>query len=293
MTTSWRSRPNKISPLAEENGMNSTMDRVRVDGAELEVDVRGSGEPVVFIHGVGISDSFLPLVIDPTVRDHFRTIQYRRRGYGGSSPVNGPFSVYENANDCRAMLDALGVKKVHVVGQSYGGQIALQLAVDAPEIVATLALFEPVLLAVPAARELNDVVGPIVETYSRGDRVAAAHAFFAAACGPDWQAHVDRTLPGGREQAEKDVATLFECDLPAMSTWESNAAEVAAINQPVLYVLGSDTLPLFTEGRDLVRGWLPHMEDAVLANSGHLLQLQSPAEAAAALADFLKRHPVG
>jgi pimeloyl-ACP methyl ester carboxylesterase len=271
--------------------MSPTMERVSVNGAELEVAVQGSGETIVFIHGAGFADSYLPLAIDPAVRDHYRTVRYRRRGFGGSSPVDGPMPVAAHASDCRALLAALDVAKAHVVGHSYGGAVALQLAVDAPDVVATIAAFEPVLLAVPSGPRFFEDVGPIIEMYNSGDRVGAVHAFFAAVCGPDWRSHVESTVPGGVEQAENDAATLFESDLPSVGAWEFGAEEAAKINQPVLYVLGSGSVPLFGEGRDLLHSWLPRTEDAVLADATHLLQMARPADAAAALADFLKRHP--
>ena len=271
--------------------MTPTMERVSVNGAELEVVVQGSGETIVFIHGAGFADSYLPLAIDPAVRDHYRTVRYRRRGFGGSSPVDGPMPVSAHASDCRALLAALDVAKAHVVGHSYGGAVALQLAVDAPDVVATIAAFEPALLAVPSGPRFFEDVGLIIEMYNSGDRVGAVHAFFAAVGGPDWRSHVESTVPGGVEQAENDAATLFESDLPSVGAWEFGAGEAAKINQPVLYVLGSDSVPLFGEGRELLHSWLPRMEDAVLAGATHLLQMARPADAAAALADFLKRHP--
>jgi pimeloyl-ACP methyl ester carboxylesterase len=121
--------------------------------------------------------------------------------------------------------------------------------------------------------------------------VGAVHAFFAAVGGPDWRSHVESTVPGGLEQAENDAATLFESDLVSLQAWQFGAEEAAKINQPVLYVLGSDSPPVFGEGRDLLRSWLPRTEDAVLAGATHMLQMDRPADAAAALADFLKRHP--
>jgi pimeloyl-ACP methyl ester carboxylesterase len=272
--------------------MGSTMERVPVDGAALEVAVEGSGEPIVFIHGACFADSYLALASDPGVSDHYRTIRYRRRGFTGSSPVDGPFSVSDHASDCRALLGALGVEKAHAVGHSYGAAVALQLAVDAPEVVATLALFEPPLLAVPSAPQFFEAVGPIFERYGSGDRVGAVHAFVTAVSDPGWRNHVENTVPGGVEQAEDDAATLFESDLPSLQAWEFGANEAAKIHQPVLYLLGSDTKPVFSEGRDLLRSWLPRTEDAVLAGVNHLLQMQRPADAAAALADFLKRHAV-
>ena len=271
--------------------MTPTMERVSVNGAELEVAVEGSGETIVFIHGAGIADAYLPLAIDPAVRDHYRTIRYRRRGFAASSPVDGAMPVSAHASDCRALLDALGVEKAHVVGHSYGGCVALQLAIDAPEVVATLALFEPALLAVPSGPQFFEVVGPIIEQYNSGDRVGAVHAFFAVVGGPDWRSHAESTVPGGPQQAESDAATLFESDLPSVGAWEFGAEEAAKISQPVLYVIGSDTLPLFGEGRDLLHSWLPRTEDAVLAGASHMLQVVRPVEAAAALTDFLKRHP--
>src|SRR6478672_11299915 len=59
--------------------------------AGLEYEERGDGEPVLLVHGAAIADSFLPLSRQPSL-DGFRVIWYRRRGYGGSDRVPGPFS---------------------------------------------------------------------------------------------------------------------------------------------------------------------------------------------------------
>ena len=61
------------------------MERVRLNGADIEYDVRGSGEPVVFIHGAILSDGFVPVIEQPGVAENFRIVYYRRRGYAGSS----------------------------------------------------------------------------------------------------------------------------------------------------------------------------------------------------------------
>ncbi|MFR9801428.1 alpha/beta fold hydrolase [Pseudonocardia sp. RS010] len=271
--------------------MSTAMERVSVNGAELEVAVEGSGETVVFVHGAAIADSYLPVATDPIVRDHYRTVRYRRRGYGGSSPVQGIMTVAEHADDCRALLDQLGIRQAHVVGHSYGGAVALQLAVDAPDVVTTLTVFEPGLLAVPSGPSFFEQVAPIFQLYERGERVAAVNAFMTTVAGADWRSNVDRTVPGGAAQAEKDAATLFESDLPSIGAWRFDAEQAATLRQPVRYVLGSDTLPVIREGRDLLRSWLYRMEDAVLTDATHFLQMEQPAAAAAALVDFLKRHP--
>jgi pimeloyl-ACP methyl ester carboxylesterase len=272
--------------------MGATMERIAVGDAELEFEDQGSGEPVIFIHGAGPADSFLPVAVEPVVRDDYRVIRYHRRGSAGSSPVNGPIPVTRQAADCRELLDALGVAKAHVVGHSFGGAVALQLALDAPEVAQTLALFELTMLSVPSAEQFAEAFGPLVEQYMSGDRVGAGHGFFALVDGPDWREEISRTVPGGIEQAEKDVATFFECELPSLGEWSFGPEEAAKIHQPVLYLLGSESPPLFAESQALLGSWLPRMEQDLLPGANHLMQMRYPAEAAARLVAFLKRHPV-
>ena len=114
------------------------MELISVDGAQLEVEVRGSGEPVVLIQTALLADEFVPLAQQPQLRDSFQTVLYHRRGYAGSSPVDGPGSIAHDAADCLALLGALGIERAHVVSLSYSGPVALQLALDAPEQVHSL-----------------------------------------------------------------------------------------------------------------------------------------------------------
>lgn len=127
-----------------------TLDRVPAGAAELEVDVRGSGDAIVFIHGLGVADTFAPVVERLACAGTDRLIRYRRRGYGGSGPRRGRCtSIEEHAADCVALLAALGVARAHVVGHSYGGCVALQAALDHPEVVSSLVLLEPAVSASP------------------------------------------------------------------------------------------------------------------------------------------------
>ncbi|MGH3799056.1 MAG: alpha/beta fold hydrolase [Pseudonocardiaceae bacterium] len=237
--------------------MVATMERVSVNGVELEFDAAGSGEAVVFIHGSGFADSFLPLAIEPALRDHYRMIRYRRRGHAGSAPIDGPVSVADHAGDCRALLGALDVKLAHVVGHSYGACVALQVAVDAPGVVHSLALFELPLYAVPSAQQVFEVMGPIMERYLAGDRMAAADGVFSET-----------------------------------KLWRPGTFRTQQIKQSVLFLSGTESLPFFIEGRDLFHSWLPHTEDDAMPAANHLLHMRNPADAAARLATFLKRHAV-
>ena len=119
------------------------MERAIVDDLALEYEVSGAGEPVVLVHGALIADGFRPLLAEPVLARGYRLIIYHRRGYAGSSRTPGSVTVSQQAADCRALLRHLGVERVHIVGHSFGGAVALQLSLDDPEAIHSLALLEP------------------------------------------------------------------------------------------------------------------------------------------------------
>lgn len=97
----------------------AAMETAKIDGAELEYEASGTGEPVVFIHGAFIANTFRSLLAEPSLVSRYRLILYHRRGYAGSSRVFGSVSVDQQAADCRALLLHLDVERAHIVGHSY------------------------------------------------------------------------------------------------------------------------------------------------------------------------------
>lgn len=110
-----------------------------VAGCALSYEVRGAGEAVLFLQGVGVhGDGWRPQVDELHVRR--RCITVDNRGIGRSVPAGGPVTVERMALDALAVLDAEAIDVAHVVGHSLGGLVALQLALTARKRVASLAL---------------------------------------------------------------------------------------------------------------------------------------------------------
>ena len=272
-------------------------DRVPVEGGELEYKVRGSGTPVLLIHGAILADAFAPLLVQPALTDRYRLIHYHRRGFAGSSRHAGPCSIAQQAADARALLDHLGVEGTHVVGHSYGGAIALQLALDAPERVSSLALLEPAGIAAPSGeRFAQEVLAPSGERYASGDKAGAVALFLQGVCGPQMQEVADQALPSGAyDLATADADTFFLVEGPALREWQFGPAEAAHITQPVLLVLGTDSdavTPMFGEMNAALAEWLPHAEPVTLPGVTHALQMMNPAGTADLLAAFFARNPL-
>jgi len=79
------------------------------------------------------------------------------------------------------------VQFAHVVGHSYGGAIALQLVLDAPDAVRSLALLEPALLIVPSAQQFMEALGPVLQMYEAGNKMEAVDGFLQTVMGPEYR----------------------------------------------------------------------------------------------------------
>ncbi|HEX5851108.1 MAG TPA: alpha/beta hydrolase [Rubrobacter sp.] len=271
------------------------MDRASLDGADLEYEVSGTGtgEPVVFIHGAFIADTFRPLLAESGLARYYQLILYHRRGYAGSTRASNPVSVALQAADCLALLRYLGVERAHVVGHSYGGDVALQLALDAPSVVHSLALLEPGLMVGTSANEYRESLARGVQRYRQvGARIVVEE--FLQARWPGYRAALDRVLPGAFAQAVGDAETWFEHEVAGQLTWRFGEPQARRISQPTLCVLGGESDALwsrFGETHRLLLGWLPNGEGAVLRGTTHLMQIQDPRGMAETLAAFWARHP--
>jgi pimeloyl-ACP methyl ester carboxylesterase len=268
------------------------LERASLDGAELEYEVSGKGAPVVFIHGAFIADTFRPLLAEPSLAGRYRLILYHRRGYAGSSRASEPVSVAQQAADCRALLHHLGVERAHVVGHSYGGIVALQLALDTPGVVHSLALLEPGLMVGTSAQGYRESLARGAERYREAGTEIVVDEFLQARW-PGYRTILNHVLPGAFDQAVADAETWFEREASGQLAWRFGEAEVRRISQPTLSVLGGESDALwsrFGETHRLLLEWLPHAEGFVLPGTTHFMQIQNPRGMAEALAAFWARH---
>src|SRR5687767_2338378 len=268
------------------------MDSINVNGAALEYEVRGAGEPVLLIDML-IADCFVPLLAEPALADRYQLIHYHKRGWVGSTHTPPPVSFADHAADAAALLEQLGVRRAHIAGHSTGASIAAQLALDHPEKVHTLTLLEPTLVSLPLGDAFVKAASPVFEAYGSGDHSGAFAMFVSAASGLDWEecrALLEERIPGVVTQSIQDADTFFGVELPALTEWTFGPEQAAAIQRPVLSVIGANTQPLWIEIAEFLRSSLPQAEDCTIEGVGHLLQIQRPEPVARGMAGFLGRN---
>ena len=263
------------------------MERVAVNGIELEAEMVGSGEPVLLIHG-GFTPAWQPLLREPVLTERYRLINYHRRNFAGSTHASNTNE--DHLADALALLRHYGVERAHVAGHGGSGNMALRLALDAPDVVHSLLLLEA---AVPAPEEvpLPSFEGAR-QAEAKGDWPGMVREFLQAAMGEGYDAW-DRGLPAGWfEQAVADQAWIRGHNPPPglPITWSPEVAQ--RITQPALLVLGDRSFPWWRERHEHLLRSLPHAEPFVLAGATHALQFMNPRGLAEGLVAFMSRHPM-
>jgi pimeloyl-ACP methyl ester carboxylesterase len=270
----------------------TTMQIAQINGAKMGIIDKGTGEPLVFIHGAGSFECHAALQ-QPALTERFRLIHNHRRGYGESEPRQGPTSLAQEAADCRAVLDYLGVEKAHFAAESSGGVVLLQFARDYPEMVHSMALLEPALPeALNRSPEFNETMARAGEAAERGNPDQAAHLFYQEVIGPGYRELMDPHLPTGwLDQLAIEMEAIGK-ESDAMDRWDFGAQDAEKLSMPVLNVISSNPRSFMVDAHKTISTWIPHAENVELPDSWHCILEGQPEAAARLLADFFSRHPI-
>jgi len=263
--------------------MNMMIDTTTVDGSTIGWRDTGAGEVSLLVHAGGFGAWFAPLA----ERLPGRVIRMLRAGYTGGPPPSDPIEIGGHAAHAAALLDMLDAGPATVVSHSSGSAIALQLALDRPELVLCLVLCEPPLIdALLDPADLDEVhaaLGPVMAAAlaaaARGDIPAAFDAFLSAVCGPDYRAVLlDAFGPDGLVRAERDAAFFFANEILAVGRWVPG--DLTRVTAPVLLVQGGASPGPTHRLIDRLAALLPDAGIATIDGANHLLPLTHAAELA-------------
>jgi len=217
-------------------------------GVALNVVERGSGVPVLLIHGLA-ADAEAMAPVAQALAGEARVIAYDRRGYGSSGapePYRGT-TVEEQAQDAAAVLGALDPGAAVVCGDGFGALVALDLAKRHGGLVRAAVLSDPPLfMFVPEATE----------------RLAAQHAELEAAVregGP--QAGVETWLAGRVDAPALERARAahraFFADYAGLASWPVTRRELRAMDVPAVVLTGPTSPAHVVAAADALAGLLP------------------------------------
>lgn len=253
------------------------MTTLRVNDIELFYERTGEGEMVVFTHGAWTDGRTWQAVTDRLV-DRFEVVTWDRRGHSRSQDGTGPGSVEEDAADLAGLIEALATDPVHVVGNSAGGNVVLNLTTMRPDLVKTAAVHEPGpfgLLEESEDPHLVEVMeheklltGEVERLISRGEPRRAIQFF------------VDQIAlgPGAWEQFPEELKTLMEANASTVADdlrdgWDAHSVDVDALAEspvPLLISAGSESPELERGAAHELARRLPDARLTVLPDAGHI-----------------------
>jgi pyruvate dehydrogenase E2 component (dihydrolipoamide acetyltransferase) len=250
-------------------------------------DDQGEGEPLVLLHGVATSRLVWSRVIAPLARRR-RVIALDVPGFGESAPA-GPGFELERVADM--LLDGLGLQRFDLVGHSLGGAVAVATAARHPDAVEKLVLVAPagleprparVAAALGAAAE-RAVYARRVLGYQLVARARGRQAMFGATVADAGRLHPEdaRLLldaSGGARRVSSGVRRALEADL---------RDDLAAAPMPVGVIWGAADRVVPYAGLEALRRLRPDALVETLPGTGHIPQIEHPAEFIAALERIL------
>jgi 3-oxoadipate enol-lactonase len=261
---------------------------VRVGDVELNCEIAGSGEPLLFIHGLGsCAEDWKPQI--EYFRERYRTIACDLRGHGRSSKPRDPYSIEVFARDLASLLRELETGPAHVVGISLGGMVAFQLAVDAPERVRSLVIVNsgP---AVPAETFKQRLPLHVRLLYARVLGLRGMAKMIAKRLFPKpEQVGLQRAFVA---RLAANDPHCYLASLRAIFAGWSVADRLPEIRCPVL-VLASDQDYTPVALKQAYAARLPNAKVVVVPDSRHALPMEKPREFNAAVAAFLAGLPSG
>jgi 3-oxoadipate enol-lactonase len=112
----------------------------RVCDLDIYYEIHGTGQRVVMINGTGADLRQNPIRGNGLLEQRFEVLMYDQRGLGQTSKPDVEYTMADYADDCVALMDAVGWDRAHVVGVSFGGMVAQHVAIRHPQRVDKLVL---------------------------------------------------------------------------------------------------------------------------------------------------------
>ena len=251
----------------------------------------GTGEPILLLHGSGPGVSAWAnwrLTIQ-SLQDHYRLIAPDLAGFGYSQfPENMQFSRENWLKQIVDFLDALGLKKVNLIGNSFGGSMALALAIHHPERVNKLILMGSVGVPFELTAGLDAVWG-YTPSFENMQAIMKIFAYNQNLVGDELVQM--RYIASTKEDTRAAYESMFPAPrqrwVEAMSHPE---ADIRSIRHPTLMVHGRDdkVIPLSTSLTML--NWIEDSQLHIYGQCGHWTQIEHAKSFTQLVANFLKDH---
>lgn len=253
------------------------MSRIDIHGAGIEYLEQGSGEPVMLLHSSGASSAQWRALID-RLSSRFRVIAPDLYGYGASANWSGDsaFSLDEEAALVLALLGRAD-EPVHLVGHSYGGAVALNIARTRGDLLRSLTVIEPVAFHLlrgvtsdeVALQQITQITATVIRALGCGDYAGGYGEFvdYWSGCGT-WAA-----IPAAKRHALAPQLRKVALDFHATLHEPAAIEDFRMMAVPTLVLQGGCTKLPTQRICERLAGSLPEMHLRTITGAGHMLPM--------------------
>jgi 2-hydroxy-6-oxonona-2,4-dienedioate hydrolase len=207
------------------------------DAGLLRAEITGEGEAILFVHADFLDGGMWRLVMDRFAKSH-RVARFDKRGYGASEPAIGPVC---RRRELAAVIAALDMGPLHLVGCSNGGQSSLDLALESPELVRSLTLVNSTPSGFQPEGAPPREILEMISAFERGDREAASELQLRL-----WFDGPDRptsALDPLRLAARVEAAAMNRIPVERNTFFIADASPLDPLDPPAIRRLGEIRIP--------------------------------------------------
>jgi pimeloyl-ACP methyl ester carboxylesterase len=259
----------------------------KIGNHKLYYELVGQGHPLVMIRGVGSNvDHWYDQV--PALSQKFKLLLFDNRGIARSSDPGGPFSIGDMAADTIALMDAVGIKKAHVLGYSMGGMIAQEMTLNYPQKIAGLILVATdcgISLRIKAEPEATRLFSEMIRLGTDEAKIEAAGCLFAKQTfmnNPQViqrYTEVSQRYPASQRMLAKQWAAV---------TQHNACMRLPHISSPTLAITGSEDVLIPPQNAAILAERIPDAQMISIDGGGHLFLIEQPRQFNAAVIEFLE-----
>jgi pimeloyl-ACP methyl ester carboxylesterase len=271
-----------------------TVKQMSVNGVNLTYVEQGQGAPLLFVHGSN-ADHRLWEPQREAFAANYRFIAVDQRYFGAApwSDNGAKFSQATFIEDLRAFIQGLNSGPVHLIGWSLSGGTLLPLAVQSPELVKSVFVFEPAIGTMVTdptdlksmGDDRRDMFGPAVAAVKAGDHAAPVRVFIDSVNGLPGTFDA---LPPATRAIMLDNARMLPLLFAAPPPPPISCVQLGQIKVPVMIVRGELTRPFYKVAADTASRCIPGSRLMVVPQARHLWPGQDPSAFNRLVLDFLK-----
>lgn len=271
------------------HGIHSENTRIPVPGVgnvRVHYYEGGSGTPLVLVHGLGGRAEDWVNLMPGLVRDHHHVYALDLPGYGRSEwPRNAKYSIAEEAGDVKAFMNKMGLQQTDLAGWSMGGWVAMRVALDEPQRIRRLMIFDSAGLTFGLTWDPSLFVPDTPEKLQTLDNLLM----------PNGAPPVPKFVQRAIFRFEKKHGWVVQRNMDSMLTRDDLLdGKLGALKMPMLILWGrQDHLIPVSEG-EAIHYYVPQSELQIFDGCGHLMPEQCAKQLAPVIKGFLDENsPMG